>query len=207
MEDADQELHIYICILVNMCASIAICICVCVFTHAPLRSLLPSRRCTSHRRGASRSLGAACGILMFDVTSRMSYKNVPMWHRDFVRVAEDGPMVLVGNKVDAKDRTVKPTMIMFHRKNNCKYYDIAAQANYNITKPFLYLMRRLSGSADLAYAASVPLLKAGSVPGQQAAVPGQQAAVSGQQAAEAEAELQAANATTPPSEECNMEIT
>ena len=37
---------------------------------------------------------------MFDVTSRVTYKNVPNWHRDLVRVCENIPIVLTGNKVD-----------------------------------------------------------------------------------------------------------
>lgn len=41
-----------------------------------------------------------CGIIMFDVTSRITYKNVPNWHRDLVRVCENIPIVLCGNKVD-----------------------------------------------------------------------------------------------------------
>jgi small GTP-binding protein len=41
-----------------------------------------------------------CGIIMFDVTSRITYKNVPNWHRDLVRVCENVPIVLCGNKVD-----------------------------------------------------------------------------------------------------------
>ena len=40
---------------------------------------------------------------MFDVTHRVSYKNVPNWHRDLVRVCENIPIVLVGNKVDVRD--------------------------------------------------------------------------------------------------------
>ena len=39
-------------------------------------------------------------IIMFDVTSRITYKNVPNWHRDLVRVCDNIPIVLVGNKVD-----------------------------------------------------------------------------------------------------------
>merc|ERR1712070_1297340 len=47
---------------------------------------------------------AHCGIIMFDVTSRITYKSVPNWHRDLTRVCESIPIVLVGNKVDMKDR-------------------------------------------------------------------------------------------------------
>ena len=38
-----------------------------------------------------------CAIIMFDVTSRVTYKNVPNWHRDLVRVCENIPIVLTGN--------------------------------------------------------------------------------------------------------------
>ena len=55
---------------------------------------------------------------MFDVTSRVTYKNVPNWHRDLTRVCENIPIVLTGNKVDIKDRKVKAKSIVFHRKKN-----------------------------------------------------------------------------------------
>ena len=59
-----------------------------------------------------------CAIIMFDVTARVTYKNVPNWHRDLVRVCENIPIVLCGNKVDIKDRKVKAKAIVFHRKKN-----------------------------------------------------------------------------------------
>ncbi|WP_411022893.1 Ran family GTP-binding nuclear protein [Salmonella sp. s51228] len=92
-----------------------------------------------------------CAIVMFDVTSRVTYKNVPNWHRDLVRVCENIPIVLCGNKVDIKDRKVKPKNITFHRKKNLQYYDISAKSNYNFEKPFLYLARKLVGDPNLEY--------------------------------------------------------
>ena len=47
----------------------------------------------------SLSIQGQCAIVMFDVTSRVTYKNVPNWHRDLVRVCENIPIVLTGNKV------------------------------------------------------------------------------------------------------------
>jgi GTPase SAR1 family protein len=44
------------------------------------------------------------------------YKNVPNWHKDLTRVCDAIPIVLCGNKVDVKDRKVKPKTITFHRK-------------------------------------------------------------------------------------------
>lgn len=90
---------------------------------------------------------------MFDVTSRITYKNVPNWHRDLSRVCENIPIVLVGNKVDVKDRKVKAKSITFHRKKNLQYYDISAKSNYNFEKPFLYLARKLIGDPNLEFVA------------------------------------------------------
>lgn len=92
-----------------------------------------------------------CAIIMFDVTSRTTYKHVPNWHRDLVRVCDDIPIVLVGNKVDIKDRKVKARQIGFHRKRNLPYYDISAKSNYNYEKPFLWLARRLIGREELQF--------------------------------------------------------
>ena len=69
-----------------------------------------------------------CVIIMFDVTLCVTYKNVPNWHRDLVRVCDGIPIVLCGNKVDVKDRKVKAKSIVFHRKKNLQYYDISAAA-------------------------------------------------------------------------------
>lgn len=92
-----------------------------------------------------------CAIIMFDVTSRITYKNVPNWHRDIVRVCENIPIVLVGNKVDVKDRQVKAKNIQFHRKRNLQYYDLSARSNYNFEKPFLWLARRLTNQGNLQF--------------------------------------------------------
>ncbi|KAJ1758840.1 GTP-binding nuclear protein gsp1/Ran [Coemansia sp. RSA 1807] len=92
-----------------------------------------------------------CAIIMFDVTSRITYKNVPNWHRDLVRVCDNVPIVLCGNKVDIKERKVKAKTITFHRKKNLQYYDISAKSNYNFEKPFLWLARKLTGEADLEF--------------------------------------------------------
>ena len=112
-------------------------------------------------------INGQCGIIMFDVTSRITYKNVPNWHRkssqiffcppyitnsslgDLVRVCENIPIVLTGNKVDVKERKVKAKTITFHRKKNLQYYDISAKSNYNFEKPFLWLARKLVGNPGL----------------------------------------------------------
>ena len=68
---------------------------------------------------------------------------------DLVRVCEQVPIVLCGNKVDVKERKVKAKTITFHRKKNLQYYDISAKSNYNFEKPFLWLARKLVGNPGL----------------------------------------------------------
>lgn len=68
---------------------------------------------------------------------------------DLIRVCENIPIVLCGNKVDVKERKVKAKTITFHRKKNLQYYDISAKSNYNFEKPFLWLARKLVGNATL----------------------------------------------------------
>merc|ERR1711935_869265 len=103
-------------------------------------------------------IGGQCGIIMFDVCSRITYQNVPKWYKDLVRVCDSIPIVLVGNKVDVKDRKVKAKQITFHRKKNLQYYDISAKSNYNFEKPFLWLARKLSGDNQLHFVEAPALL-------------------------------------------------
>ncbi|KAL6216950.1 hypothetical protein ACLB2K_010168 [Fragaria x ananassa] len=98
-----------------------------------------------------------CAIIMLDVTARLTYKNVPTWHRDLCRVCENIPIVLCGNKVDVKNRQVKAKQVTFHRKKNLQYYEISAKSNYNFEKPFLYLARKLAGNMELIFVESPAL--------------------------------------------------
>ncbi|GMT13184.1 hypothetical protein PFISCL1PPCAC_4481, partial [Pristionchus fissidentatus] len=96
-------------------------------------------------------IGGHCAIIMFDVTSRRSYNNVAEWHKDIVRLCENIPMVVVGNKIDVKDREVTASEITFDRNKNMAYYGAAAKANYNFEKPFLWLARRLLNDDKLEF--------------------------------------------------------
>src|SRR5271169_720699 len=73
---------------------------------------------------------------------------------DLVRVCENIPIVLCGNKVDVKDRKVKAKTITFHRKKNLQYFYISAKSNYNFEKPFLWLAGKFAGNQLLEFVAS-----------------------------------------------------
>lgn len=94
---------------------------------------------------------------MFDVTTRITYKNVPKWYKDLTRICDNIPIVLVGNKVDQKDRKVKARQITFHRKRNLQYFDISAKSNYQYDKPFLWILRTLVGDPNLYFVEALAL--------------------------------------------------
>jgi len=94
-------------------------------------------------------VGADCGLLMFDVTARITYKNIPKWHKDFRRIVGDVPVCLIGNKVDCKDRKIKAREITYHRRRNLQYYDVSAKSNYQFEKPFLWILKMLVKDPNL----------------------------------------------------------
>lgn len=86
-----------------------------------------------------------CAIIMFDVTSRVTYQNVSSLYHNLTRVCGNIPIVLTGISEEIKGG------INFHRKKNLQYYDISEKYNYNYEKPFLWLARKLSGDIQLHF--------------------------------------------------------
>lgn len=94
-----------------------------------------------------------CAIIMFDVTDKITFKNVPVWHRDIVKIAPGIPIVVCGNKVDVStnDRKVKARNMSYIRKKKLEYFDISAKSNYNFEKPFLHMARVLLDDPSLEF--------------------------------------------------------
>ncbi len=94
---------------------------------------------------------ADCAIVMFDVTSKSSYRHARKWVEDLRDRHADIPIVLCGNKVDINDkRTVNPMYILLHRDESLKilaYYDVSAKSNYNSEKPFRAFLKHFHGVA------------------------------------------------------------
>ena len=103
-------------------------------------------------------LEAECAIIMFDVTSPATYRNVGTWYRDLQRVCPNIPLVLVGNKIDVRDRKVPAKRVTFHKKNNMRYFEISAKSNYHFEMPFLSLARSLLDEPQLKFTVAPALL-------------------------------------------------
>ncbi|KAF9905994.1 GTP-binding nuclear protein gsp1/Ran [Lobosporangium transversale] len=102
-------------------------------------------------------MNAQCGIIMFDVTTRLTYKNVSNWYNDLVHLCGVIPIVLCGNKSDIRERMVRPKSISFHRKKSLQYFEVSAKSNYNFEKPFLCLARKLCGNPRLEFVGATAL--------------------------------------------------
>ena len=57
---------------------------------------------------------AQYSIIMFDITLRITCKNVPNWHSDVKRLYANILSVVYGSKVDIKDGKIKAKSIVFH---------------------------------------------------------------------------------------------
>jgi GTP-binding nuclear protein Ran len=105
--------------------------------------------------------GVQCAIIMFDATSRASYKNLPTYQRDLARICGDIPIVLCANKADDQNRRIRPEQINFHNRHNLPYFEISVSSNLNLDAPLLCLARQLSLEPDLEFVAQPPQVIAG----------------------------------------------
>ena len=82
----------------------------------------------------------AHGILLaFDLTNMESFKNLNRWMKDIYKLTDDPAMVLIGTKLDLKDkRQVRyEDAKKFAENNNINYYEISSKENLNISTLFL----------------------------------------------------------------------
>ena len=68
---------------------------------------------------------------------------------DIKRICGDIPIVMVGNKVDVKDRKVKRDQIIYPKKKQFGYYDVSAKINHQFEKPFIWLLGKLLEDPNL----------------------------------------------------------
>lgn len=94
-------------------------------------------------------------IVMFDVTSKSSYRSVPIWHREINKQVGIIPTVLLGNKIDAQNRQVTSDQIRSHKGNHVQYYDLSVRDQHNFERPFLWLARKLANQSHLQFVGPV----------------------------------------------------
>lgn len=109
-------------------------------------------------------IGADAAVIMFDVTSRVTFKNVSVWLKKLrllttdITTMREIPVIVCGNKIDLKDRKVSQANIkQKYYKNITQYVDISAKSNHNYEIPFLVAARNLTGLQNLQFAENINL--------------------------------------------------
>ncbi len=95
--------------------------------------------------------GAHGIILMFDVTSTMSFNNIKNWLLQIKENSSDKILiVLVGNKVDAINRRVvsKDDADKVAREYNLSYFETSAKDNLNVQETFSFLTKEIYAVAE-----------------------------------------------------------
>ena len=93
-------------------------------------------------------VSANAAIIMFDVTSVHSYKNLPNHHASVLRMCGQIPVALVGNKIDvpSNERKVKAEALKAKSsKKDLHYFEISARSLVDCALPLLWICRKLTG--------------------------------------------------------------
>jgi Ras-related protein Rab-1A len=84
-------------------------------------------------------------VLVFDLTNRTSFDNLPKWIENINKIAEVMPkIVLIGNKSDLPNHKVKASEILeFCRRYDIIYIPTSSKDNNNIGEPFINLATQI----------------------------------------------------------------
>jgi small GTP-binding protein len=88
--------------------------------------------------------GANGGLLVYDITRRESYENLPMWNEEFRDNAGDFPIILIGNKVDLESERVvsRQEGEGWARENNMDFIETSAKDGRNVNYSFTRVAQR-----------------------------------------------------------------
>mgnify|MGYP000483422382 CR=1 FL=1 len=95
-------------------------------------------------------LGSSGAILVYDVTRDVTYRNIEAWADEFVKKVGVKPMVLVGNKIDLRDKIpslrLKDGLLLASKLSKkygieVPYHETSALLGINVNRPFEDLVR------------------------------------------------------------------
>ncbi|XP_028302000.1 ras-related protein rab7 [Gouania willdenowi] len=92
--------------------------------------------------------GAHCCILVFDVTSGVSFSALDGWRKEFLIQGEpenpsDFPFIVLGNKTDMRDREVsRGKAFQWCEEIGGDYFEVSAKADVDVEKSFLRAAQR-----------------------------------------------------------------
>jgi GTP-binding nuclear protein Ran len=112
---------------------------------SPLTYLISSKnnlfKVTLHMAEGENYQASDGAIVLFDMTSRRSYKSVESYVQGYRHMCPHAPLVIVGNKVDCQEQQVLAREILLPRRIGVDCYLVSAKCYSNSEKPFLNLIR------------------------------------------------------------------
>ena len=100
-------------------------------------------------------IGAHAAIVMFDVGSLLSRKNIKTWIQLYTKIVPNTPVFVCGSKIDIVMNRVVSSSSIIHtlqaRGIDSAYGEISTKNNHNCRSPFLWLARKLTGNDDLVF--------------------------------------------------------
>ena len=78
--------------------------------------------------------GSSLIFLIFDITNKTSFNNIPGWIKFITDVDNSGTIILVGNKIDLKEKRIveKEMAEKFSQENKYEYFEVSAKEGNNI---------------------------------------------------------------------------
>jgi len=83
---------------------------------------------------------ANCGLVCFDLTSPVTFKNAVRWAHDLGKYTQN--LVLVGFKSDLDPRVSQDQILQLCELLQCPYFEISTKVGTGIRAPFLHLKER-----------------------------------------------------------------
>ncbi|KAH0789410.1 Ras-related protein Rab-22A [Histomonas meleagridis] len=80
-------------------------------------------------------------MVVFDLTSKASFDDIPEWIKLFKSLEPDAPIILVGNKSDSERVIELEEAISFAEENGCSYFETSALNNIGVSDAFMGLAR------------------------------------------------------------------
>lgn len=96
-------------------------------------------------------------VVFFDLTSRATLRHVNLWSRKVKSTCPNVPIIVVGNKIDVKDRKALHVEIRQKIPRGCDYVEISAKTNFNFDILLSKIVDLLTGHHNIRYIPAIDL--------------------------------------------------
>ena len=95
--------------------------------------------------------GCYAALFIFDVTNKNSFDNIQNWIKLYEEIGnKDSEKILIGNKIDLKNKVVEKEKVkQFTENNNLKYFETSVKENQNINSIFEYIINSLENKKNI----------------------------------------------------------